>query len=249
MRRSLTLGLCLICSCTLDTRPLGGSDTSASVGTGEQPRLARVPSISRSADAGQAVDAAPQQQDANDMTSVGSGRAQPDAGGARDSAMPAMEPMVTMPMMMPATPAASGGASGTPPVQAASGTGGAAGASGGGGAAGTPQGGAAAPPTSKDALIGLLNERASMSGTDAILVRSLIAQLDSPLPANSGTMRLLLTTALTSFGCRGSDSRECTVICDYVSDSCLACATDQQCREQLVLVCPSSLGGCIPGLP
>ena len=235
MRCGFTLGFCLVCCCSLDTRPLSGTGSSVSSESRQEPRLARTPSISLAADAGRLRDSG-RQQDASTMTATGDGKAQLDAGGVADVGAPRMDPQLAQPMM----PAAKGGSSGMLPVAATAGSGGAASVSG---REAQPSAGAAAPNT-KDALIGVLQARASMNGADELLIRSVLAQIDTPFPGNAGSMRLLLTTALTSFGCPDMSSRDCEVICDYVGDSCLTCLSDAQCREQLVLVCPSALNGC-----
>lgn len=235
MRCALALGLTLACGCSLDTRPLHATtDNSVTSETRDQSRLARAPSLPRGTEPNRPADAGVQPDAAADMGMVGTGKPAVDTSAARDAA----EPMSGAPAQ---PPAASGGMSGAAP---AGGSGGAS-ASGSGGSAGAPSGGAPAPATDKEAVIEVLNERAAMNGTDALLVRSLVAQLDSPLPANAGTLRLLLTTALTSFGCPGQGSRECMTICNYVGDVCLTCVGDAQCREQLVLVCPNGLTGCL----
>ena len=171
MRCGFTLGFCLVCCCSLDTRPLSGTGSSVSSESRQEPRLARTPSISLAADAGRLRDSG-RQQDASTMTATGDGKAQLDAGGVVDVGAPRMDPQL----------AGSGGAASVSGREA------------------QPSAGAAAPNT-KDALIGVLQARASMNGADELLIRSVLAQIDTPFPGNAGSMRLLLTTALTSFGC------------------------------------------------
>jgi len=233
MRCALVIALATtaFCGCSLDSRPLPSGSDSVTSEMRDQSRLARAPSLPRSTQSSPADDAGAQSSALDAMTMLGTGKSQTDA------AEPAPEPQGGQ----PAKPEATGGR-GAAGAQAGVGA-----VSGAGVVAGGPSAGARAPSTNKEAVIAVLNERASMNGTDALLVRSVVAQLDSPLPANAGSLRLLLTTALTSFGCPAQSTRECTAICGYVGDVCLSCASDQQCREQLVVVCPNSLAGCLPG--
>jgi hypothetical protein len=185
--------------------------------------LPRSAGVSRESDAGA-------RQDAAGATNVGTGDRSPDAS-VRDAAAPPMQEPPPVPNANGGSPGAAGGAGAPAPAADGGGSGGA--------------GGAVAPADNKTALIELLNMRASMNGTDALLVRSLVVQLDTPFPANSGSLRLLLTTAVTSFGCPTRDRQACATICSYVQDTCFTCVGDQECRQQLVVVCPNALTGCL----
>jgi hypothetical protein len=246
MRCGLRLGLLLFycCSgCSLDTKPLVGASNSVTTGPHEESAVSRAPSLAQTERGSRFRDAGT--TDAAEPTQTGSGKAV-DAAMPQDAGAPEPPPKNTNPAPMKMEAIGGAGA-----VAAAAGAGGAvaagSSASGSGGAAGMPQAGAPAPTTTtKQALIAVLMERASMNGADALVTRALISQLDSPFPSNSATLRLLLGNAITSFGCPSQmNAKQCAVICDFVGDSCLTCVADQECRGQMVLVCPNALTACL----
>lgn len=251
MQRSLMFGFCLLSACSLDTKPLASAGNSVTADRNERATVERVPSLSQSArssmrrDAG-ALDAG------GDPTQIGSSKPALDAAMPHDAAAAPSSAMMTPPPVPAKNMDAMGGTSGSAVVSANAGAGAAgaaavagSSAAGSGGAAGLPQAGAGVP-TTKQALVGVLNERAAMNGADALVMRALVTQIDTPFPANAASLRLLLGTAITSFGCPQMNARECGVICDYAGDSCLTCVADQECRGQLVVVCPNSLTKCLP---
>lgn len=238
MRCALTLGLYLACSCTLDTQPLHGSvseSTDRRVRDVEGPVWDPVEPV-RTRNATAKRDAA--------MTQVGTSE-RGDASPSRDAS--------TMPSASPRADA-SDGASGKAPITDAGAIVAMDSRPADGGARQTGDAGTVVPQTpadagppsmsSRDALLRVLAEHANANGADALVLRALISQLDTPFPVSSQSLRLLLSTAVTSFSCPDTESPDCTVICEYASESCLTCIADSQCREQLVVVCPGSLMGC-----
>ena len=239
MRCGLMLGLCLVYGCSLDTKPLVSESHSVTADRTDQSNVARSPSLVQTTRTGRFQDVG------------GEDAAQPADSGTKDSTDAAMsadampEPTQNNSKPDPMKMEAAGG--GMAAAQGGGGAGGDSGrmAAGSGGAAGVPEAGAAAPTTSRERLIDVLMERASKNGPDAIPVRALIAQLDTPFPANAGSLRLLLATAITTFGCPEM-TPECAAICEFTGDNCLTCLSDEQCRGQFVLACPNALMSCLP---
>jgi hypothetical protein len=110
-----------------------------------------------------------------------------------------------------------------------------------------PTAGTSAPvnPDSKQALVDALTERADKNPPNEILIRTSVAQLDTPLPPNAATVTTLLTLAASSFNCAQDDKAVCELVCEYAASGCLACLAERQCAAELVLVCGNPLLTCL----